>query len=552
MVEETTRKQHVWRQQNEDDDEVWIDLLRVDKLVTTKGQQNDWQKVTYNIKWDDEENPADHPTRTLRVVEVANPEDEEQIIEVHTIAKMRTMKGDQKITHSFLGGEVTSQKVQYRRIYHYDADDPEPPCDLEDYVRDEATIDQEQYLDVRVIERMLTRGQDGQVTLFNFDNRRLYEFSVPTPEDELDLEKVVFLDPLQNIVNVQWGGDNMIIAASIASDVQIFTYTGDGGWIARGILGTGLFEPIILDEGGDDENFLYPGNTYAAAYSKAGKFFLFGGSFSELGGYEPIVDGTTIIRTEDGINWETVSTIHHPPDPGLHGEFCTRLLYNSIDEYVVTCLAAAFPEGYRYSWKKSVDGRTWETATAFSHPFQMLPSHLAEVTHGTVTDDEGVSRKIWLRRVEETPVEVPGGTILFPVSNSIDVAFQKEGPWTTVTTGVGNPSDVLNFHLSFYQVAIGGGVAVVCGGKKLAATRNGTTWSVVLDAAIFGSAGFVMTVAYLAGKFFTSFSGNTETGIYESSDGYTWTVSTDPVIPVHPFTAAPFYLLSGRVPDPDV
>jgi hypothetical protein len=244
-----TRTTHVWREKNEDDDEIWVDIQRVDKIVSNEeGQGILYRKTTRKMFWDDEADPEAHPTRKTKTLRVEDPGDEDTFVTVRTIEKQITRRGQgldfKKTTKKFVNDKDINTVREYsvRRVYHWDTEgDPSEDGGL-NYNRIDGTKDESQYVDVAVIEKLVqTRGQGlgYKKRTFKFNTAPIKEFSEPSPAN-VDPSKVVWLDPWQNIVNVQWGGYRLVafISAQFGSVNYSIKWAGPKKFYTVGELNT--------------------------------------------------------------------------------------------------------------------------------------------------------------------------------------------------------------------------------------------------------------------------------------------------------------------------
>lgn len=208
-----TRTTHVRRIKNADNENVWIDVERVDKIVNKQeGQGGLYRKTTRQMFWGDETDDAAHPTREMTELRVEKPSYQGTFVLINVIDKQKTRRGqgpDYKKKYKWFSNlkeNNTAREVSFRRVYHWDTEtDPNDDGGTE-YVRVEGTEDRAQYLDVAVIEKLIQRRGQGpsyKKRTYQFNTDPIKEFSEPSPED-VDPATVVWLDPWQNIINVKW------------------------------------------------------------------------------------------------------------------------------------------------------------------------------------------------------------------------------------------------------------------------------------------------------------------------------------------------------------
>jgi hypothetical protein len=236
----TTRKAHIVRIYKDDDSEsgTWIDIERLDELLYEEGSGFPWQQKRWQFDWLNF-NPNESPHK-----EIKDPKNKDSTIKIPVRDRVRVMLGHERLVdgryltrwqeyiHTFVNDETNrKRKTQPRRIYHYDIPDSaldgdkQPPRAPDNYlgVIDPATRDKAKHVDVEVLETYLTvEGRQWQ------EKRWLLAKEDPLLQDEFQpgaggdaasdvgdsgIDPPYRLDPLQNIVNISWGGGSLFVTA---------------------------------------------------------------------------------------------------------------------------------------------------------------------------------------------------------------------------------------------------------------------------------------------------------------------------------------------------
>lgn len=249
------RKMHVHRvyqtddQGNIEDDQVWIDLARIDKFTVSQGADPDGstgQIVHYLMDWGDEASPV--RGRTYHELKIEEPDSGGsggassaptsialQLIETATFVFGASDDGTtgQKVKFAFVNDPdvtTTKRKVTKVRVPNVDVSSdikfpdvsvgskapPSSPDNLigwDDYSRalNAGTPDDSQYVDTEIVDsftvnfpspRHFSDGTSYQLVKFLLKNDDLEQlFKSPSGRG------VVYrIDPFQTIVNVSWGG----------------------------------------------------------------------------------------------------------------------------------------------------------------------------------------------------------------------------------------------------------------------------------------------------------------------------------------------------------
>lgn len=244
-VEDEGRITHVRRvygkdEQGNDDQDRWVDIEVIDELMTsgsgtvayTKSNnpflvralailnaQIKGQKIRYIFKADD---PTDNTQRKTETKTVTDPNDKSSSIDVDVTTELMVNliveKSDQTFRRRVIfknGGGNVERKTSARRVFHCDLkSDPEkPPSDPGDYLAaaDSDHPDKDQYVEAEVIEQQRFRRAEKEIyldTLFEWlpDNSKLFRDLPSEPASGGNgIDPPWRLDPLQTIINVNWG-----------------------------------------------------------------------------------------------------------------------------------------------------------------------------------------------------------------------------------------------------------------------------------------------------------------------------------------------------------
>lgn len=255
----TPRKTHVrrfWRYEGggwtprgynkgEKDEDVWVDVQRIDEISTKSGQGERYQITKIKLNWYDSDGVTENTTRATSMAKVRNPDDPDTFIEVPLIDKSRIRERgviyDRETKRQTLGPqhrnfvirnetdelpltEDTTRQVKRRKVINREIiNDMEPDEDgffSEPYVykniSDPGTEDEDQRAIVEQIDRAKMNwgmgGPSGQETqglsgVTDILRQEYLEEVTRDLEDNVDQKAApVRLDAFQNIVNVSWDG----------------------------------------------------------------------------------------------------------------------------------------------------------------------------------------------------------------------------------------------------------------------------------------------------------------------------------------------------------
>jgi hypothetical protein len=246
------RKTHIARiYKNDDrDSNTWVDIERIDELhVIVAGQ-----RIHYTFDWE----RVESGTIGLSKKTLVNPNDESNKIDVPIRDKHRIKFPQAVYNHYFLNdGTNKSRETHSRRVYNHAIKeaylvDNEPPRDPKIYQDALGEQDPEQYIDVEVIDAYWTKGDDSRdvfqhiLRLFlggTFGDKTVTQqkkewsgatadplIKDPLKEGDVEGGTPAFipiknpgagevdppwrLDPLQNIVNIQWSPGPFFVIAT--------------------------------------------------------------------------------------------------------------------------------------------------------------------------------------------------------------------------------------------------------------------------------------------------------------------------------------------------
>lgn len=257
------RRSHIKRIFRDDDPESdqWVDVERLDVLVFISRIKYPWRKKVWAFDWGSfDPDGLDVDGNKIPKKKVQDPNDDSDPndenasvvkVPVRAVVVVGTGKAGQyqEYKHYFVNDDsCKTRETHSRRIYHHDIaeggldDRNNPPRDPEDYFNSLSDQDEGQFVDVEILDRYWTNEVDGRGPhgerktaawqekkwLINSDTDRLLRDPL-LESDKVNLEgfkdisnpsggeggevagSVTIdppwrLDPLQNIVNVSWGG----------------------------------------------------------------------------------------------------------------------------------------------------------------------------------------------------------------------------------------------------------------------------------------------------------------------------------------------------------
>jgi hypothetical protein len=240
----TARKTHIIRLYKDDDPESdqWIDIERLDELYFESGRGPQYREKKWKFDWDN----FDPDSKTVTKKQIVDPNDENNFIEVpvRNSVFVHEARGDQYYSYKkkFLNNdsnrrrETVSRQVFYHEIKEeYLEVNGQPPSDPDDYLASLGEQDMDQWVEVELLKQYWTDQKDNHDAqgklrsasawqakkwLYNDDDVDPLLRDPMLETDEVDPDFVPKdnptdgpivdppwrLDPLQNIVNISWGG----------------------------------------------------------------------------------------------------------------------------------------------------------------------------------------------------------------------------------------------------------------------------------------------------------------------------------------------------------
>ncbi|WP_375764111.1 hypothetical protein ACE10X_06995 [Bradyrhizobium sp. Pha-3] len=201
-----------------DEPSAYLDIERSEYFKLVEGGGPDWKQTNVRLKWYmDDTGKVPNPSRETTTRKIIPPDEEDPDkpsvwFEVDTIDRIKIQDADQVIYHSFdNSAENMGRKVAVRRIVNYETtvDDDYPEGGVipkEDYQKKASTKDKEQYLDFEFVQKRAFRDAD-QVYAISYNNQPLID-AAEMPDRSYSPGQINppwRLDPLQNIVNVNFG-----------------------------------------------------------------------------------------------------------------------------------------------------------------------------------------------------------------------------------------------------------------------------------------------------------------------------------------------------------
>lgn len=261
-----TRKSHIKRiyRDNDPTSDQWIDIERLDELRFVFKVKFPWHEYIWTFDWDKFDPDGDNVT-TKKIVDPkddAKSPDNVIKVPVRDMVLVQTGKEQkyQAYKHFFINTEGNdTRETHSRRIYHHDIDEAaldgkkNPPRDPEAYRNVLRDQDQNQYIDVEIIEQFWTDEHESHdshgerkpgawqkkkwvldPTIDPLLRDPLLPSDIPSPDfsritnpsggaseevaGSVTVDPPWRLDPLQNIVNVNWLGGLAVIFGEQASD----------------------------------------------------------------------------------------------------------------------------------------------------------------------------------------------------------------------------------------------------------------------------------------------------------------------------------------------
>lgn len=391
---------HVQRifQDGDPQSNTWVDVERIDELhLIVAGTQ----RVHYIFNWDVLESKGyDGPIKT-----VVNPNDENSKIDIPVREVVHVVGPKGNVAHQFLNDASNlSRETHSRRIYHHAIknaylSEGKPPRDPQQYLNSLGGQDKDQFIDVEIIDAYITIGFDKDdihgfsqiladgvpkdskartqrkawqgTTDDPFMNEPLLisdqEGGVPgfmllrNPDAGPQIDPPWRLDPLQNIVNVQWAGELVFVSKGYFDGI---IYLGN----AKGRTdATGEWQSL----GSPHESFAGLYACSNSAYAEVGEdkkptFILQMQNANDAGN-----NGAIIMTSNDGNNWDITWSQYEVGDGDIRVPFViqpTGCVWSEIEQAffaVFYTIDATFGDLGIISSKdgetmiKSADGHNW-------------------------------------------------------------------------------------------------------------------------------------------------------------------------------------------------
>lgn len=216
----------------EDDDttsDTWVDVERIDRLVFDVGTGLAYQRYVFTYDWSTFD-PTD-PNKA-EIKKITKPDDESITLKVPIRTAIALEAGAgldyQRAAHAYGNDpDNITRVVHTRRVDRYDlASDAidrngQPPSAMADYINavQLASKDDSQFLLVEIIQEFTSTSGNGLIwqkhiwgidslsdPLLQFGNNDWVRLFGSDQPDTTEVDPPWRLDPLQNIVNVSWGG----------------------------------------------------------------------------------------------------------------------------------------------------------------------------------------------------------------------------------------------------------------------------------------------------------------------------------------------------------
>ena len=246
----TARTTHIFRifQDGDSKSSTWVDVERIDELDLIV---NNTQRYHYIFDWD----PFEAPDYSGPSKKIVDPNDKNSKIDVPIRNAVNLVGPKGRVLHQFLNDETNQSRLTHsRRVYHHEIKaaylvDGKPPSDPQQYLDSLGTQYKDQFIDVEILDAYRTTGYDrNDVHVFPLDltdgvtrgskgtrqtknwlgktdDPFMNEPIVPgdeeggspsfsfirNPDAGPQIDPPVRLDPLQNIVNVNWASNIIVV-----------------------------------------------------------------------------------------------------------------------------------------------------------------------------------------------------------------------------------------------------------------------------------------------------------------------------------------------------
>lgn len=245
---EVTRKSHIKRIYKDDDPktnpDMWVDIERLDELRFVAKTKYPWREKRWKFDWDNFDPDGENVTK--KKIKQHRDDSDDDAIEVPVRDMVLVTEGREQQyqgnKHYFPNDDSNeTRETHSRRIYNHDIPDDQlddnqnPPRDPDDYLNALGKQDEDQFIDVELIDKFWTKEHESRDAhgnkkpsawqekkwilndkdvdpllrepLVESDKVNLEGFrNVINPAAGPQVDPPWRLDPLQNIVNVSWGG----------------------------------------------------------------------------------------------------------------------------------------------------------------------------------------------------------------------------------------------------------------------------------------------------------------------------------------------------------
>jgi hypothetical protein len=263
--ETVTRKAHIKRIYKNDDPEtdMWVDIERLDELRFVSEINYPWQEKVWQFDWGSfDPNGTDADGNPIQLKTLQDPNDDSKpddpgasVIKVPVRNLVQVNEGRdfkwQGYKHYFINDNSNnSRETHSRRVFHYDISqnyldgNQNPPTDPQDYLNALGDKDNGQYIEVEILDRYWTTEHQGRDShgnvkpaiwqekkwilnsstdslLADLQGDTSFDSAVINPDAGPTIDPPWRLDPLQNIVNVQWSGGLAVIFGKEDSDAPL-------------------------------------------------------------------------------------------------------------------------------------------------------------------------------------------------------------------------------------------------------------------------------------------------------------------------------------------
>lgn len=315
------RKSHIVRIYKDDDpdSDQWVDIQRLDELTFESGSGTQYRKKVWKFDWDNFE--VGKPGVDTK--QIVDPNNENNFIDVpiRTSVFVHEARGGQYQGRKFFYLNTDSNETRQthsRRVYHHRIEEDDPPSDPDEYLNALGRQDIGQYIDVELVEYFRTDENEhntaqGQPKRGAWQDKRWGvnlndgdpllkdpildtdaadpDFTVTlNPDDGPIVDPPWRLDPLQNIVNISWGGAPIFVIGDVSClSVRVRPRKSDDDEVEVTALG-----PMSFGAGGSIMGSSFHETTTGRVFLLCGYHFATGPS-NKTG---------IIMASRDGLEWQ--------------------------------------------------------------------------------------------------------------------------------------------------------------------------------------------------------------------------------------------------------